>query len=219
MKRDITFEEISDGKRYRSKDFAEIFCNGCTGCSECCNFTDDTILLDPYDIYCLEKASGESFETMLGQTVNLRVVDGVITPYLTKNDKGACTFLDGNGRCSIHDLRPGFCRLFPLGRIYNDDGSFDYFIQVHECPYPCKTPVKITDWLGIDNLDTYESFIRSWHELTGFISDAALENADADTLKYANMKMLNTFFVKPYNTHNSFYNQYRERLGEYMACH
>ena len=32
-------------------------------------------------------------------------------------DSESCTFLDENGRCSIHPFRPGICRLFPLDAI------------------------------------------------------------------------------------------------------
>ena len=51
MIRDVDINEISDGRRYRSGDMVKIGCAECTGCSECCRQVDDTIILDPYDIY------------------------------------------------------------------------------------------------------------------------------------------------------------------------
>ena len=42
MKRNLTFEEISDGKRYTSGDLAKIGCGDCNGCFECCKVTEDT---------------------------------------------------------------------------------------------------------------------------------------------------------------------------------
>lgn len=216
MKRNLTFEEISDGKKYSSDDLVKVSCNDCAGCSECCKVTDDTILLDPYDIFELSKGLNKTFEEMMGTVINLTVIDGVITPYLCKrSDSHACSFLDANERCSIHSFRPGFCRLFPLGRIYDEEGNFSYFIQVHECPYENKAKVKVKKWLGIPRLSLYEDFIRTWHSVTSNLSDCALENASL--AKAANMKLLNTFFVAPYSSSEDFFKQFYDRYDKYLS--
>ena len=217
MKRNLTFEEISDGKRYSSGDLAKIGCGDCNGCFECCKVTEDTIFLDPYDIYSLSAGLGKTFGELLNSSVDLTVVDGVVTPYLMKRGTdGVCGFLSEEGRCSIHAFRPGFCRLFPLGRIYNDNGSFDYFIQVHECPYPNKTKVKIKSWLGIPSLSRYEEFVREWHEITVNIRDCVEENPTL--AKEANVRMLKVFFETPYNASEDFYAQFKERILIYQGA-
>ena len=216
MKRNLTFEEISGGKRYASSDLARIGCGDCAGCSECCRVTEDTILLDPYDIYSLSTGLGKAFAELMDHEVGLTVVDGVVTPYLMKGADGACSFLSKEGRCTIHSFRPGFCRLFPLGRIYNDDGSFDYFIQVHECPYPNKTKVKIKSWLGIPSLTRYEAYIRAWHEIVGTIRDCVEENPSL--AKEACLRMLKVFFEAPYDTSQDFYPQFEERVRIYQGA-
>ena len=67
---------------------------------------------------------------MLNNEFELNVVDGVILPNLKMSGQNdACGFLDENGRCSIHAVRPGICRLFPLGRYY-ENHDFSYFLQV-----------------------------------------------------------------------------------------
>lgn len=210
MKRNLDFNEISDGKRYKRNDLAKISCNGCAGCSKCCQFTDDTIHLDPYDIYCLSLATGMDFNNMMtSNLISLTVTDGVITPYLTKKSNGSCVFLSDEGRCKIHESRPGFCRLFPLGRIYNEDGTFDYFIQIHECPYPSKSKIKIDKWLGIGNLSEYEKYITSYHNLIGQIKEAGVSGND-ELLKKLNMDLLNKFFIPPYEP--GFYPDYYNRI-------
>lgn len=74
----------------------------------------------------------ENFDTLLANYLELNVVDGMVLPNLKMaGEEEACLFLK-DGRCSIHGYRPGICRLFPLGRIYEENG-FKYFIQVHEC--------------------------------------------------------------------------------------
>lgn len=215
MKRNLTFEEISDGKLYSRDDLVKVSCNDCKGCSECCKVTDDTILLDPYDIYNLSKALSKSFSELMGSVIDLTVIDGVITPYLCKlPGTHACSLLSEAGRCTIHDYRPGFCRLFPLGRIYDEDGDFKYFIQVHECPYPNKTKVKVKQWLSIDSLPKYEEYIKTWHSITKNLSECSLENEAL--AKSVNMKMLNTFFVPPFDTNKDFYEQFSLRNLSYM---
>lgn len=208
MKRNVDFNEISDGKKYNRENYVKVGCDDCKNCSECCKVTDDTIHLDPFDINLLSKKLGKSFEGMLNEgIINITLIDGVITPYLCKNENSECVFLD-NGRCKIHEARPGFCRLFPLGRIYDEDGSFAYFIQVHECPYPMKTEVKVSDWLGIESLPLYEEYIVTWHEIIKSISETALKG-NSEMLKMQNMNLLNKFFIAPYgdNFYEDFYNR------------
>lgn len=209
MKRFVNIDEISDGKRYKKDDYVRVGCADCKGCSECCRVTDDTIHLDPYDIFMLSKKTGKAFEGLLNDgIVNLTLCDGVITPYLCKAKSGECVFLKEN-RCAIHDSRPGFCRLFPLGRIYNDDGSFDYFIQIHECPFPLKSDVKVSDWLGIESLSMYEEYIETWHNIIKSIKEAAA-SGDSSMLKNMNMNLLNKYFIAPYG--NNFYEDFYNRL-------
>lgn len=216
MKRNVTFEEISDGRKYKKDDLVKVSCNDCVGCSECCRVTDDTILLDPYDIYELSKGLKKNFQEMIGSVLDFTVIDGVITPYLMKQKStSACGFLSEAGRCTIHDFRPGFCRLFPLGRIYDEDGDFSYFIQVHECPYENKAKVKVKNWLGISNLTAYENFIKSWHMITKNLSSFAEENPEA--AKSVNMRYLNTFFVPAFDFERDFYSQFEERISKYMG--
>lgn len=210
MKRNLSFEEISDGKRYKASDCVKTDTHGCAGCHECCETTEDTIFLDPFDIYMLSKATGKTFTEMLESEITLKVTEGLIVPTLNKKKKGPCVFLSPDFKCEIHEYRPGFCRLFPLGRIWNEDGSFDYFIQVHECPCEDKGAIPVREWLSVDEIDKYEGFVRAWHTLTHDIKELSLQANDA-ALKASNMKMLQAFFIEPYDTEKDFYSQFYSR--------
>lgn len=213
MKRNLDFNEISDGKRYGSDDLARVSCNECEGCSECCKVTEDTIHLDPYDVCALTNGLGKDFAVLLNEgIIALTVIDGVITPYLNKDAAGSCVFLSQEGRCNIHSFRPGFCRLFPLGRIYNEDNTFDYFIQVHECPYPSKSKVKISKWIGINGLKDYEKFISKYHEVTKKIVKIA-ETGTEEELAKANTNLLRILFLNPYSP-DSFFTDFYERVDQ-----
>lgn len=220
MERDIDLKEISDGRLYTANDMVKIDCNDCAGCSECCRVVEDTIILDPYDIFQLESVLNTDFEALMAERIELSVVDGTILPHLKIRDGGeGCTFLSGDGRCMIHGARPGFCRMFPLGRIY-ENGDFKYFLQVHECGYPNKTKIKVKKWLGIPELPRYEQFVKDWHFFLKKVQERLAETENDEIVKSINMHLLNQFYVKPYRTSEAdvretdFYEQFYERLSE-----
>ena len=163
MLREIDLSAVSDGKRYRQSDMVKAGCNDCKGCSDCCRNMGNSIVLDPYDCFELCKNLKENFEQLLSYAIELQVVDGIILPNLKMTGaEETCTFLNEEGRCRIHSFRPGFCRMFPLGRIY-EEGGFQYFLQVKECKMEPKTKVKIHKWLGIPDIRRYETFVKKWH--------------------------------------------------------
>ena len=164
MEREIDLKEISDGRRYSSSDMVKADCGDCKGCSACCQGMGSSILLDPYDIYRLTQGTGMAFEDLLKGSIELNMSDGLILPNLKMaGEKEVCSFLNEEGRCSIHPFRPGFCRLFPLGRVY-ENGSFQYFLQTHECKKENRTKVKVRKWIDIPDLENMKSSF-----LTGII--------------------------------------------------
>lgn len=215
MERNVDMKEISDGKKYTKNSMVRLACNDCEGCSDCCREVGSSIVLDPWDIYMLEKNLSCGFDALLQNHLELNVVDGVVLPNLRlRENRGGCTFLNQNGRCGIHGFRPGFCRLFPLGRIY-EDGSFSYFLQTKECKKENRTKVKISKWLGISNLEKYEDFVCRWHYLLKKLQSAA-SALDAEELKKWNMYFLNEFYMIPY-TQEDFYEQFLKRYEKIKA--
>ena len=213
MKREIDLSEISDGRLYTSNDMVKIGCNDCAGCSECCRMVGDTILLDPYDVFWLEQGLKAGFEELMASYLDLRVVDGLIQPHLRMRPEEGCVFLNREGRCAIHGYRPGFCRMFPMGRIYHEQG-FRYFLQVHECPYPNKTKVKLRKWLGIPALESYEQYIRAWHMFVKEFVMIVEGTENQEIVKNLNMYVLNQFYVNQYDVEKDFYPQFYARLSE-----
>jgi len=145
------------------------------------------------------------------------VVDGVILPNLKLSGvKEACGFLDEQGRCSIHEFRPGICRLFPLGRIY-EDGSVKYFLQIHECMQENRSKIKVKKWLGIPESKRYEQFVVDWHYFLNDIEELMEESGDEGFRKQVTMLILNQFYVAPYEAQEDFYEQFYARLERIQA--
>lgn len=216
MLRDIDLSEVSDGKLYSNNDMVKTDCNGCKGCSDCCHGMGTSITLDPYDVFHLCKGLNSTFEALLAGPVELSVADGIILPNLKmKEGTKSCSFLNDEGRCSIHTFRLGICRLFPLGRFY-EEHSFHYFLQTRECPYPNKSKTKIKKWLGIDHLKEYESFINDWHYYLKPLQEYAMTSDDSEKIKQISMFLLQAFYLTPYQLTEEFYPQFYIRLRKAM---
>ena len=105
MKRQVSIEEIWDGRFYGPGDMVKIGCGECSGCSDCCKGMGKTIILDPLDIYRLTEGLHTDFQQLIGSHLELNVVDGVILPNLLEaGAEEVCTFLNKEGRCSIHSI-------------------------------------------------------------------------------------------------------------------
>lgn len=211
MKREVDIKEISDGNLYGPNDMVKADCGDCKGCSACCHGMGESIVLDPYDVYRLTKGLSLSFEALLEDKIELNVFEGMILPNLKMSGKNeACAFLNEEGRCSIHSIRPGICRLFPLGRYY-ENGGFQYFLQIYECKNENRTKVKVKKWIDTPDLKQNEMFILTWHDFVDKIQTKMMQVADDALFKKVNMFLLQQFFIERYNEED-FYKQFEERL-------
>lgn len=210
MKRQVSMDEISDGKLYTLNDMVKAGCNDCKGCSACCQGMGSSIVLDPLDVYRLCQNLGLSFEQLLAGKLELQVVDGIVLPNLKMSgDKEQCAFLNEEGRCSIHAFRPGICRLFPFGRFY-ENGTFQYFLQVHECKNENRTKVKVRKWIDTPDVAKYERFVSEWHYFLLDLQENLQNEADEEERKRVSMGILKVFYLLPYDVDRDFYEQFDE---------
>ncbi len=210
-------KDISDGKLYSSNDMVKVGCHDCNGCSACCQDMGESILLDPMDIWRLERNLGQSFEQLMAGPVELHVEDGLILPNLKMAPSAGspkCSFLNEAGRCSIHGFRPGICRLFPLGRNYEGE-KLSYFLLTDACPAKNKSKMKVNKWLEMAGMKDYERFLVKWHVLTKSLRQT-MQNCDEEEAKRKNMLFLQIFYFTPVQQEN-FYDGFYERLELFKA--
>lgn len=214
MLREMDLETQTDGRRYGINDMAKLGCNDCSGCSDCCSSVEDTIILDPYDMYRLEAGAGISVNELMNSYLELGVVDGVILPHIKMDSQThACRFLNSEGRCSIHPYRTGFCRLYPLGRLY-ENGDFSYVLMTDQCDR-ARTKVKISKWIDTPQPDKYHSFILRWHDFLKEFQNRFMENPDAESMKPVVMQILNVFYLQQYGSETDFYEQIEARFAAF----
>ena len=213
MERNVSMEEISDGRLYGLNDLVKADCRDCQGCSDCCRDMGSSILLDPLDVCRLSGGLGRSFQELLEDSLELNVVDGMILPNLRMDEKrNCCVFLDAQGRCSIHRFRPGICRIFPLGRLYKNR-DFRYFLQIHECP-AVRSKIKVKKWIDTPDLQKNQQFIRDWHYFLKDLQETFRTEAGQARQKTVNLYVLRNFFQTPFEQTDDFYRQFEERLRE-----
>jgi uncharacterized protein len=96
----------------------------CRACSRCCY--GKRIQVNPYELARLAR----NLDTTTTEVIARFTVDGG-TVLATRGDTG-CVFLGPRG-CTVHADRPLVCRLYPLGRIVQTDGSETF---VENEPHP-----------------------------------------------------------------------------------
>lgn len=206
-------DEISDGKRYGLHDMVRAACNDCEGCHSCCEDMGDSIILDPLDVYLLQKNLHCPVESLIEEKIELRLVDGLILPNLMMDEQtNCCVFLNEEGRCSIHGFRPGICRLFPLGRIYEEEG-LSYFLQSEGCVKENRSKVKVSKWLDTPELKKNQKYLVDWHDFRKRMEEVIADMEDEAARKNVMMYLLNVFFIQPYDGNADFYEQFYARLG------
>lgn len=215
MLRSCDLYDISDGKRYTLSDMVKADCGGCEGCSACCHDMGSSIILDPLDFHRISLHLGLSFEALLEDKIELNIVDGVILPNLkmSSGQGSPCGFLDNNGRCSIHSCRPGICRIFPLGRLY-ENGGFSYILQTKECKKENRSKVKVSRWIDTPDIKANQQFVTDWHYFLKDVHDRLLENGDEEYIKKITLQILQCFYIEPYLEEEGFYVQFYKRLGQ-----
>ena len=224
-------EHSLDNKKYTHEDLVTIACNECAGCSDCCHEMGDSIVLDPYDIWNfmshMRLAGGAqiTFDILVSEDgpYELSVYDGIIMPNIKMVAPGKCPFLSEQGRCTIHPIRSGLCRLYPLGRLFevdeNDQESLSYYILDYElgCKIKNRTNVKVSDWIGIPDIRSYEDFLIQWHQIkrqtSTFYEQIYLTGAhEQNVLEKYQLKFLEIFYMKPYK---NFFEEFDERIASW----
>lgn len=205
-------EEISDGKLYDIQDTVKADTCGCNGCSDCCCDVGDLVVLTPFDVYEIVNYLDVEFDELLGDKIELRENNKVLLPYLKmQDDNKNCSFLNKDGRCTIHSKRPNICRLFPLGRVYNDD-NFKYFLQVGNCPKENLKDVKVSEWIGIENYDNNKKFILEWHKFIKALTFRLKFVRDEKELEEINQILLDSCYR--INIKEDFYSVFLKHLSE-----
>ena len=111
----------------------------------------------------------------------------------------------------IHSKRPNICRLFPLGRAYQDD-DFKYFLQVGNCPKEDLKDVKVKSWIGIENYDENKRFILEWYKFIKALTFRLKFVRDEEEIKAINKILLDGCYRIKIKEDEDFYSVFLKDL-------
>ena len=205
-------EEISDGKLYNINDTVKADTCGCDGCNDCCIDVGDLVVLTPFDVYEMVNYLGVEFDELIGDKIELRQNNKILLPYLKmQGNNKRCSFLNKEGRCTIHSKRPNICRLFPLGRAYQND-DFKYFLQVGNCPKENLSEVEVREWIGIENYDDNKKFVLEWYKVIKALTFRLKFVKDENTIEEVNQVILDNCYRIETKENENFYSVFLKEL-------
>ena len=213
MKTTNILDKISDGKLYDIEDIVKADTCGCDGCNDCCLDVGDLVVLTPFDVYEIVNYLGVKFNDLLGDKIELIQNNKISLPYLKMQDNNKCSFLNENGRCIIHSKRPNICRMFPLGRVYQDN-DFKYFLQIGNCPKEDLKDVKVSDWIGIENYNENKRFILEWYKLTKALAFRLKFVRDEKEIEEINQILLDSCYSINIEEGENFYSVFLQYLPD-----
>lgn len=212
MRLNVSLEDISDGKLYDINDMVKADTRGCDGCSACCHNNEQFICLNPFDMYQIQTYTNLSYDQLIDQQIELHDEEKIALPNLKMiGEAQACGFLDADERCSIHEARPSICRIFPLGRYY-DNNDFKYIFQTGECIKPNLSKVKVKKWIDIDNYKANKAMILAWHGLLKALKWRVKFVRDAQELEEMNTYLIHTFYIDVCPKGEDFYESFYGKL-------
>ena len=129
---------------------------------------------------------------------------------MMKSETDECPFLNVEKRCSIHGYRPGMCRLFPLGRNY-ENGKLNYILLTEECKKKNRSKIKVSQWIGIRPAEEYQSFVLHWHDFRKKLI-SLFEDAQEEEIKTFNMYVLQTFYFMFDAPEDTFFEVFLQKM-------
>jgi len=138
---------------------------GTAGCSSNCCKNGPHIILNPYEIALICRAAGMSYEDLL-DIVETDRVNGF--PLIMLPRDPACHFWTEMG-CRIYEARPLACRLFPLGRVFENGHSFIVLPDRNRCAgLAPASAMKLADYLREQDTEIQIRMADAWIE---FVTD------------------------------------------------
>ena len=212
MRLDIDLSEISDGRRYGPNDMVKADTRGCDGCSACCHHNGQNIVLTPLDMFRIKGQTGESYDALLDRRIELHEEEKLLLPNLKMvGEQEGCGFLSEEGWCSIHGARPDICRLFPLGRLYEED-DFTYIFKPGECVMENLSKVKVKKYIDIEDLDENKAYILTWYGFLKALKWRVRFIHEDEALEAVKAYVLEGFYSQPWDYETSFYEQFEVKI-------
>ncbi len=170
----------ADARILNPGDLFEVSC-GKDGCSANCCTASAPIILTPYEIALICAESGLSYEDLL-DVVETDRANNFPLVMLPRNP--SCHFWTGQG-CRIYQARPLACRLYPLGRVFENGRSHIVQPAVNVCTGISGNPAQtMADYLAGQDTDMLIRMADAWIEFVSEIERLPLQDAPVTSVAF-----------------------------------
>lgn len=161
-------------------DLMQLSC-GINGCSSNCCAKSAPIILNPYELALICRASGMSYEDLL-DFVDTDRAKGFPLVMLPRDP--ACHFWTGKG-CRIYNARPLACRLFPLGRVFDNGRSHLVLPKLNVCRGLTSSSTKsVLDYLRDQDTALFIEMADQWIAFVSEIEKFPLPDAPVTSVAF-----------------------------------
>ena len=155
----------------------------CTGCGDCCRHVKETVPVDSQDAFYLTKHLRDlgmdiyCVDQFLEQYAEPALLDecGFFVYFLKSVGKdNACVFLKDN-RCSVQEVKPLACKLYPFMVDPNESGNFRYLYSRERTHHFHGPAVETRSWMKKNFPQESRAFMQAEYTQAGSIA-AQLRN-------------------------------------------
>ena len=155
----------------------------CTGCGDCCRHVKETVPVDSQDAFYLTKHLQNlgmdiyCVDQFLEQYAEPALLDecGFFVYFLKSVGKdNACIFLKDN-RCSVQEVKPLVCKLYPFMVDPNESGNFRYLYSRERTHHFHGPAVETRSWMKKNFPQESRAFMQAEYTQAGPIA-AQLRN-------------------------------------------
>lgn len=153
----------------------------CTQCGKCCLHRDD-ILLNAKDLFQIARKFQVKPRQVLEQYCETYIGYDSRLPIVRVRSRGSikrCLFLKDR-KCSIHDVKPAVCAMFPIGRAFKLESDTDlsetatmpetaYLFNNPQCGDDAEVHT-VREWFDRFHIPLEDSFFLNWSKTTLLLS-------------------------------------------------
>jgi len=170
----------ADARVLADSDLLQLRC-GAAGCSATCCKAATPIVLNPYEVARIRKASGIPYEDLLDVFDTDRAKS---FPLVMLPRDPVCYFWAETG-CRIYEARPLACRLFPLGRVFDNGLSHIVLPEVNRCSGLVSAPSwTVAGYLEEQDAALYSEMADRWIEFVSAMERLPLQDTPLTSVAF-----------------------------------
>tara|TARA_Y100000310_G_scaffold319400_1_gene374615 strand:- start:226 stop:834 length:609 start_codon:yes stop_codon:yes gene_type:complete len=143
----------------QAKELHNVLKFKCKNCGDCCDHT--IIQLYPFDIKNICKAKNLTTKQFHQQYSIFQLDEDKIPRCILKN-RPQCPFKEEG--CTIYDKRPIRCRLYPLGRVYQDNEIIHVISEKTSPGFNTGKKQTIAEWLEQQQVTKFDQLTKQWNQ-------------------------------------------------------